>query len=331
MLLGLEVARAQGPGYSPSTGPMLPPGTPGMEPANPGATVDGAMPGPTTTAAVGQGGAMPTNVHGPLSDWLLYPRSPGCCGPVGGNGPIGSELFLRVGVVFPFGGSTLEKSLRDGWDIDGGVRALFFDIPQTHAWTISLGVSNIFNDGQGNPPPVTLHNVKTGLALPTGQSASSANSQAAQAAQALGLPSSVLTQLTSQIPTTQGVTVVLPTVNASVASYNQTFFNLAGGRVWYLMGSGDCSYKECKWRIGWEGGGRWGTSKVEFNEIRHLTDTVGGMFTALYSDLEYPCQCAILQAGFRTEYQFIWGDPLQRQNEGNYQSVNLLLTAGVRF
>jgi hypothetical protein len=124
---------------------------------------------------------------------------------------------------------------------------------------------------------------------------------------------------------------VLPTVNASVADYNQTFFNLAGGKVWYLRGSGDPSEQGCLWRVGCEGGGRYGTSKVDFNEIRHRTDVVGGMFAALYTDLEVPCQCAILQAGFRWEYQYIWGDPLQHQNQGDYQSFNLLATLGVRF
>src|SRR5437867_1586447 len=32
-----------------------------------------------------------------LSSWIKYPRSPGCCGPVGANGPIGSEIYFRSG------------------------------------------------------------------------------------------------------------------------------------------------------------------------------------------------------------------------------------------
>ncbi len=334
MFLGLEVAHAQSSGYV-TDGVMLPPTTPSASPNYEGADIGGSTPN------VGPGGvgigtqnaasAAPVNATAPLDSWLTYPRSPGCCGPIGGNGPIGAEIFLRLGISYPFGGSTLVKSLRDGWDIDGGVRSLFFDLDRRAAWTISLGVSNIYSQAQANPPVVTLTNVKTGLALPTGQSASSTSAQAAAAVQALGLPSSVASQLTSNVPTTTGVVVVLPTRQASVADYNQTFVNLAGGRVWYLLGDADCSRQQCNWRLGCEGGGRWGTARADFNEIRHLTDTVGGLFTGVYTDIEYPCNCAILQGGVRCEYQYIWGDVLQHQNTSGYQSVILMITAGVRF
>jgi hypothetical protein len=333
ILLGLEVAHAQSPGYV-TDGVMLP-STPGTDPNYQGADIG------SSTPDVGPGGqgigtqnaasAAPVNATAPISEWLTYPRSPGCCGPIGGSGPIGMELFLRLGISYPFGGSVLVHSLRDGWDIDGGARSLFFDVDRQTAWTVSLGLSNIYSQAQANPPVVTLTNVKTGLALPTGQSASSTLAAAQSAVQQLGLPPSVAQQLTSNVQTTTGVVVVLPTRTASVADYNQTFLNFAGGRLWYLQGSGDCSQQQCNWRIGCEGGGRWGTSKVDFNEIRHLTDTVGGLFTAVYTDIEYPWQCAILQAGIRVEYQFIWGDILQRQNTSDYQSVILMITGGVRF
>jgi hypothetical protein len=332
VLLGLQVAHGQG--YSPDS-PLLPQTTPGLEQPNPDGGAGGSG---TDVGAGGQGiGGGPGAANGtinataPISSWLAYPRSPGCCGPLGGNGPIGGEIFLRAGISYPFGGSVLENSLRDGWDIDGGVRSLFFDRELKAAWTVSVGLSNIFSQGQANPPTIILNNVKTGVAIPTGASASTTAAQAAATVQALGLPASVASQLTANVPTTTGVTLVLPVVTASVARYNQTFLNLAGGRVWYLCGCGDCSAQQCSWRLGCEGGGRWGTSKVEFNEIRHLTDTVGGLFSAVYTDIERPWGCAFIHGGVRCEYQYIWGDVLQHQNSSDYQSVILMITAGVRF
>jgi hypothetical protein len=335
VFLGLGVAHAQSPTYSPGS-PMLPSysSDAGSSASNGAAPGQGATGGPTDmgTAGPNAAGAGPVNATAPISSWLAYPRSPGCCGPIGGCGPIGSEVFIRLGISYPFGGSVIDHSLRDGWDVDGGVRSLFFDLDRQSAWTVSLGVSNIYSQGQANPPTVTLNNVKVGIGIPTGQSASTAQSQAAQAVQALGLPPSVASQLTSNIQTTTGVVLVLPAVNASVADYNQTFVNLAGGRMWYLRGSADCSNQGCSWRVGCEGGGRWGTAKADFNEIRHRTDVIGGLFTAVYSDVEYPWHsCAVLQAGLRVEYQYIWGDILQDQNTSDYQSVILMITAGLRF
>src|SRR5260370_3308024 len=38
-----------------------------------------------------------------LSHWITY-TNPDCCGPVGGNGPIGYEVFLRGGLSLPVEG-----------------------------------------------------------------------------------------------------------------------------------------------------------------------------------------------------------------------------------
>src|SRR5262249_7442338 len=145
-----------------------------------------------------------------------------------------------------------------------------------------------------------------------------ANSPQAQALASDPAARSALAGLTAaqSVP----ITFIEPTLQASVASFNETLVNLGFGREYYLWGSADCSRKECNWRVGWEGGGSYGTCKVDFNEIRHRTDTLGGLFFALSSDLEVPYQCAILQAGIRCQYSYTWTDVLQNQNPGDFQS-----------
>src|SRR5437870_3988093 len=100
-LLGLGVARGQGPGYPVSpvptlpadSGPSLPSSVPGARPFSGAYTTDTApngqpVPWAGTTDA---GGGPPLLGAAHQSDWIVNPRDPGCCGPVGRNGPIGSE------------------------------------------------------------------------------------------------------------------------------------------------------------------------------------------------------------------------------------------------
>jgi hypothetical protein len=58
---------------------------------------------------------------------------------------------------------------------------------------------------------------------------------------------------------------------------------------------------------------------------------VGGLFLSLHSDVEVPCGCCIFQAGVRAEYGYIWSDILQRHNDTDLESINLLFNAGLRF
>ena len=51
----------------------------------------------------------------------------------------------------------------------------------------------------------------------------------------------------------------------------------------------------------------------------------------LHSDLEIPCSCCIIFAGIRGEYGYVWSDVLQRQNNSDIQTINLLFTLGTRF
>jgi hypothetical protein len=322
LLCGLGGVHAQAPAPPPGTTEVLPlyspNGTDGPAPyttsgssANSAEAMDGTGGSPENGGA--PSAAQPRVLLGlPASPYLVYPRSPCCCGPVGGpcGGPLGYEVFARSGIAFPVGGGIFGNFLHPGWDIEGGARLLLFNPAVTKAWTISLSVSNIFNrTGNANQPidlfNVPVHTTQTTPANPA-------------------VPGSVAS-------TTPVITNV-PHLMATVSSLNQTFVNVGGGREWYLLGSADPGQMHgCNWRVGADAGGRYGTAMVQFNEINHHTDTIGGMYCAIHTDVEYPWRCGILQAGIRYEYNYIWTSLLQSNNNGDYQSMNLLFQLGVRF
>jgi hypothetical protein len=328
MLLGLGSARGQmtaPPPGAPPGGTAMPPPFPGA-PAPQVAPQVGVGPGVGAPPYVDLNGNDPDQPVGseadrrqPISQWLLYPRMPGCCGPIGLNGPIGYEIFARTGLAFPIGGGTLAHSLQNGWYVEGLGRVLFFNPPEDRAWAVTLAVGNLNAPSRHDVPSFTLTNVKVKTAVPAANSPQAA------------LAGPQVQALIGQVAPGTPVTVVVPSLNASLAQYNQTWMSLYGGRVWYLWGSADCSRKTCNWRIGFDVGGRWATEKADFNEIPHLTGTAGGVSVAGYSDFEIPYQCAIFYAGIRTQYDYIWTDILQRQNSSNLQTFDLLFTVGVRF
>jgi hypothetical protein len=230
-----------------------------------------------------------------LSSWITYHR-PECMGPVGGNGPIRSEIYLRSGVSVPIAGGFFDHTLATGWDIQGGGRTLFFNTDDNAAWTVDLSLSNINNHGQHPDRSATLLNVI--VPGPTSIFGGASN-------------------------------VLAPSVKVTTRSLNRTFFNLGFGREWYLYGApeGDGT----SWRVGVDGGGRYGSAKLEIHELKHRTDTIAGAFVSLHSDVEIPYGCIILLAGFRLEWDYTWMDILQIQNNSDLQDLNLLFTAGIRF
>jgi hypothetical protein len=230
-----------------------------------------------------------------LSSWITGNRQE-CLGPLGGNGPIRSELYLRVGPSVPIGGGFFHDTLKTGWDIQGGGRTLFFNTQGDAAWILDLSISNINNTGRNPNQTATLHNV----IVP-------------------GPPSF-----------TGGATsIMVPSLDVSTRSLNRTFVNLGFGRDMYLYGAPDA--EGLSWRVGVDGGGRYGSAKLETHEIKHRTDTIAGIFASIYSDLEYPYGCITLLAGFRIEWDYTWMDILQHQNNSDLQDLNLLFTAGFRF
>src|SRR5581483_8768072 len=86
---------------------------------------------PAPRPQVPQAAALPP--PGELSSWIKYGR-PGCCDPYGGDGPIATELAVRVGPSLPVAGGTINNSLNLGWKVEGAGRSLFFNPSQTAAW-----------------------------------------------------------------------------------------------------------------------------------------------------------------------------------------------------
>ncbi|GEM_PF-2620128 len=239
----------------------------------------------------------------PYSPYLNYPQSPCCCGPVGlCGGPLGFDVFLRGGLVFPIGSSIFDKVLLTGWEIEGGGQLFLFNRPSTAAWVATASISNIYNTTGNFNIPVTLYNVP--VILPPA-------------------PNSTFPVRSIK---------VVPAIDLTVNYLNMTFVNLGIGREWWLCGSADPGQTQgWNWRVGFDSGGRWGTAKVAFNEIQHKTGVVGGVDCAIYSNIEHPFRCGIPFAGVRFEYNYIWTGLLQRQNPGDFQSLNLLFQLGVRF
>jgi hypothetical protein len=244
---------------------------------------------------------------GVLSSWITYHR-PDCCGPLGGNGPIFSELYVRTGPSFTVGGGVFRDLLDTGWEVMGGGRSLFFNPPQTAAWTVDFSLSHTYSHAEGLPK--------------------------------------VPLEITVQPPANPITGILPPTHNqiipVTVRNFQRTFVNASLGREWYLNGTA-CS-GGCRWRVGLDAGGRLGTGKSDIfkdpslvfgNEVSpkgHLTDTLYGPFGALHTDWEVPCcGCCTFLGGVRVEGDYISSDMLKGLNNSNLVDVNLLISLGVRF
>jgi hypothetical protein len=357
-LVGLGAARGQ---YT---------GTGSYMPSAPGA-VSGVASGQTsgTAETTRAGDAPPIQAELPpepgkvnlcLSDWIVgtcpgcgsgcgsgIGRGPGCCGPVGGNGPVQMEIYLQGGPTVPFADGVFGHTLKTGWEIEGGGRSLFFNADETAACVIDLGISNMNNDGRNPSYEVPLSHILIPL------STTPTSATAATSAIANFVPRSVLNQIAKKkglpthgqpvtlIPAAGSAPMTIAANGVSIEALNRTFVNLGFGRDWYLNGPaptylnaadrGDCCRGAPVWRVGFEGGGRYGTAKLDLHEIQHRTDTIAGLFVAGHADVEVPCGCCIFQAGFRVEYDYTWTDLLQQSNDTDLQDFNFLFTIGARY
>src|SRR6516164_1639237 len=153
-LIGLVVALCV-PGGGHAQAPTTPPGGANVLPQSTSDDATRALPfgstgpyAPASPSGVGAGtfspspGVPPPDEQSPVilglpaSPWLVYPRSPCCCGSVGTcGGPINYELFARSGMTFPLGGGFFGAHLNPGWAVEGGGRVLLFNPAVTKAWT----------------------------------------------------------------------------------------------------------------------------------------------------------------------------------------------------
>jgi hypothetical protein len=115
----------------------------------------------------------------------------------------------------------------------------------------------------------------------------------------------------------------------SVRALDRTFANLGLGREWYLLGS-QATSSDCHLRFGADFGGRYGAATVKFNEIRHRTQVIEGIFAAIHTDLEIPWGRCTYLAGVRGEYGFTWSN-IFAPGQGDMQDLTLLFNLGVRY
>jgi hypothetical protein len=272
----------------------------GQTPAGP-TPVPFAPPGIPVTIQDGPNDPLPEMQIPSLSAWILNPRGDPR-GPYGGNGPIRMEYFVRSGVDFPVGGGKFTETLQTGWTIDVGIRTLCFDTPGDAAWAFELGIMNSYNHGKRQDIQFPLS-----ILVPP----STANVVGGTTPKQVNFGTD---------PGVPGVT------NKEL---NRTYLTLGVGREWF----GTLAFlPECwHWRVGVDGGGRYGSERMRFNEIRHRTDTIGALYAAIHSDLEIPVNCGVLIFGLRLEYAYTWADILQSTTNADVQDLNLLFNVGLRF
>jgi hypothetical protein len=281
------------------------PSTPEQLPA-PTAPASSPVPNivPPSQIPAAEAGLPPGSVPDP---WITYER-PSCCGPIGGDGPIDSELYVRSGVSILTGNSIIRLSTNDAWLEEFGGRSLFFNPATTFAWTADFGVDYSYANGVGG------HNFN--IIQPFNMQTFNNVGQAVN-------------------------TVVQVPLNVTIRDYQRAAVRLAGGWEWYIGKPAYCPGTH--WRVGTDVGGRWGWSRLDLNDLtnpqvndfRHVSDVYGSLELAIHSDFEFqigPRQWLTL--GSRIEWAYNWSDILKKAflpQQSDTQEISLLLTAGVRF
>jgi hypothetical protein len=275
-LAGFGVARAQqyGPGSSKSTG------APSALPA------PSAEPGPTDAP-------MPPPTGPRLSDYILGSK-PDCCGPMGGDGTIATEIYVRWGPSIVVMNGFLPKTLETGWEVQGGGRALFFNADNDAAWTIDLSLSDIGNQGQHTDRIATLHLLEP------------------NATDKVAVPVTVRALNRTYANLGLGREWYLWDQAANCPSCG----NMPGG---------------CNWRVGFDAGGRWGTESMDFHEIKHRTEVIEALFVSVHSDVEIPWRGWVIVVGGRVEWDNTWMHTILQDAPENLQNINILMTLGVRY
>ncbi len=299
IILGLSTAQGGNPSAQPGGGaPSAGEGQPAPEmlppPGQAGAMVppSPAMQGilPPTPPQEAPPGPIPLQ-----SSWLRYTR-PDCCCPVGGNGPIQTELFIRTGPSLVIGGGILNQALETGWEVEGGGRSLFFNPDMSAAWTLEANLVYFYNQANaGNRIPIV------------------------QTTPAPAPPGNPPTPVTPD--------------QLHLREFHRTNVNVNVGREWfYTYRTQDWNIG---WRYGIDGGGSLGTVRADFQMLTtrpHRTGILYGETVALHTDIEIPRGCCTMVSGFRLEYEHdSMPRVVQRQNNGNLSSLNFLWNLGVRF
>ena len=242
---------------------------------------------------------MPNGLPGAVySPWSGSEPSGGCCGPVGLNGPVTYEGYIRTGPAIVSGGGELKSLLKaGGWNVQGGARTLFFNPANDAAWAIDLGVGFTQNDGRGLERTTSL---LTAEVRPTDES--------------LGRTSIY-----------------------GIRRINRTSLNFAFGRDYFLNGPGVVGMQPySNVRYGWDLGGRYGTSSISLipqNEpigARRTQDVYHGFSLGAHMNWEIPFHAWTFVVGGRLEWSYYWMNIIP-ENDADIRDVNILMMFGVRF
>jgi hypothetical protein len=236
---------------------------------------------------------VPSPVAAPpmLSEWLVYPRSPICCGNVGKHGPVYGELYLRAGASQPLGTNSFTADMNTGFTSTFGSRTLLFNPAADCAFTVDFGITNTWWS-LTNAPSYTLFDTP--------------------------LPPNIFGQ------------VLRGTQRVNPIRMHMMTLDLSGGLEYYVWGTAVCDGTS-KCRVGFDVGGRYGTARMDFRRVVHRKDAVGGVLLAAHTDYECPFGICTFYAGARVEYGYLWNDLLQSHNDTDVQSVSGLVTLGLKF
>lgn len=80
-----------------------------------------------------------------------------CCGPIGSHGPIGQEVYMRIGHSEPQGTGRLAFNLDPGTAGQIGLRSQFFNQSGYAAWVVDTHVMYTYNPGE----PKDIHTFRT--------------------------------------------------------------------------------------------------------------------------------------------------------------------------
>lgn len=257
-----------------------------------------ALGSPTTLNDSDDAGQLMPYTQATLSEWIIKPRDPGCCGPFGRKGPILLETYFRTGVDFPVGGGVFAQVLSPGWNVGGGGRSLFFNQEATKAWVLDLGVSNTHYNSNDRSNKISLFN----------------------------LP---YLDRSGQFGIGVNRSITLPAIDTGIVSLNQTFVNMSGGREIYFLG--DALNKEKSCRAGFDVGGRYGTQSADLTNYPEMDKVVGAVFLAAHSDMQIPLGKAALMTGIRLEWDYSWSNIFQSQNNSELANIGLLFNFGLLF
>ncbi|MGL6076733.1 MAG: hypothetical protein ACRC8S_21475 [Fimbriiglobus sp.] len=236
-----------------------------------------------------------------------HPQAPGgimnssaaCCGPTGANGPVTYELYVRTGPsLFVGGGPELSGATDFGWLVEGGGRTLFLNPECDAAWAIDLGVMYAYNDGGDRIIDVFARQPRT----PTGQ--------------------------------LQGPDQIHP---FRVRGITRTGLNYAIGRDWFMNGPGFLGYEQA-WnsRVGLDIGGHYGSIRTDLVPIGDPSgyfrrySIAHGFTVGAHWNTEIPIGNWIAFTGIRAQWGYHWSNIIPPQ-DGNFQTVNILWSIGVRF